>query len=129
MTLLPLQHPARSAGHAQRSEAHENGGRDSGERGNEAGGKLRLSTLDRVEGEASISVSKRFDAPKTGYVNIGHGERLRKNCAVAIHSASPSLFSGSIEARNFEPANHTSSSSRPMVNEWSPWAVRQEYRP
>lgn len=121
MTLLPFQHPARSAGHANSAKAHEYRGRYSGERGNEAGGEFRLPAPDCVECEPRIAMSERFDIPQTGDVNVWHGKRLGKICAVAIQHDNPrySCSARGIQSRKREPANNTIQSSRPMVKEVS----------
>lgn len=131
MTLLPLQHPARPAGHANSAKAHEYRGRYRSERGNETCGEFRLSAPDCVEGKPRIAMSERFDIPQTGNVYIRHGKRLGKICAVAIQHDNPrySCSARGIQSRKREPANNTIQSSRPMVNEWSsPWRVMQEFR-
>lgn len=128
MTLLPLQHTARTAGHAKRPEPHQDGGRDRSKRRNQAGGELRFSVLDRVEGEPRIAMSERFDIPQTGNVNVWYGEWLRKICVVAIQHDNPRYScSAGIEARNRSSANNTIQSSRPMVNERSTHCETQEY--
>ena len=120
MTLLPLQHPARPAGHADSAKSHEYRGRYRGERGNEACGEFRFSALDCVEGKPRIAMSERFDIPQTGNVNVWYGEWLRKICVVAIQHDNPRYScSAGIEARNRSSANNTIQSSRPMVKEVS----------
>ena len=116
MTLLPLQHPARPTGQAKGLDAHEDRRRNGGQRGDETGGKFRLSAPDRVEDEPRIAMSERFDIPQTGNVNVWYGEWLRKICVVAIQHDNPRYScSAGIEARKREPANNTIQSSRPMV--------------
>lgn len=128
MTLLPLQHPARPAGHADSAKAHEYRGRYCGERGNETGGEFRFPASYRVEGEPRISMSERFDIPQPGDVNVWYGEWLRKICAVAIQHDNPRYScSAGIEARNRSSANSTIQSSRPMVKGSSTHCETQEY--
>ena len=128
MTLLPLQHPARSAGNAECSKPYKYSWRDSGDGSNQAGGKFRLPSLDRVEDEPGISVPERFDIPQTGNVNVWYGEWLRKICVVAIQHDNPRYScSAGIEARNRSSANNTIQSSRPMVKGSSTHCETQEY--
>lgn len=133
MTLLPLQHTARLAGHAERAEAHQYRGRDRGERRDEACRKLRLSALDRVEGEPRIAVSEYFDIPQPGDINVWHGERLGKICAVAIQHDNPRYSCSAVSSHCLNPglANDFEAVNRHgfrAVNAWSPWSVRQEFR-
>lgn len=107
MTLLPFQHPTRTAGRPNGSKAHDDGGRYRGHGSNQACGKLRLPSLDGVEDEPRVSVPERFDVPQTADVHVWNGERLRKNCTVAIQHDDPryACYGGSSHSLNPGLAN------------------------
>jgi hypothetical protein len=110
VTLLPPQHPTRSARYSHGAKSHEYCRRYRGEGRNEAGGEFRLPAPDCVEGKPRIAMSERFDIPKTGDVDVRYGERFGKNCAISIHNDDPQCI---------EIARSSHSLTRGLANDFS----------
>ena len=120
VTLLSSQHPAASrTGYGDSAKAHDIAGGIAAA-GNDAGGSP--GSHAGLKGGTAHLHAQAVRYSKTGDVNVRYDEWLARFArSRRFNNDNPYSCSAGIEAQRNRQTTQFSKSSRPMVNEWSPW--------